>query len=260
MSKKQIEEVIAIAAKLEVAAGGRRADLVHVDNQLGAHRYVRDARLISRALPPGAHVLDLGCGAGQLALLLAENGLRVTASEIFQATPPYIKYYNQHGSVEPIEYVAADVLKSDDHGLSGRCFDAIVIYGVLEHVPDFAQFLERCKSMLDTHGKLYIYQFPNRWSWREKIGDMMGNSSHELRFDPNELSTMLRWHGFQIRNFGYEQILPVNMTMLPPAVAKLYHALSPLIFGLDRLLRALPLINRLSTSYRFECRKARTKS
>jgi 2-polyprenyl-3-methyl-5-hydroxy-6-metoxy-1,4-benzoquinol methylase len=260
MSNKQIEEIVAVATRLNAEAGKRRRDLVHVDNRLGAGRYVREAEEISRQMKPGSSVLDLGCGAGQVAYLLANNGLTVTASEIFDAIPPYVEHYNRTKGREPIEYVPADILKSEEHALNGRVFDAIVIYGVLEHVPDFALFLERCKAMLNTHGKLYIYQFPNRWSWREKVGDWMGNSSHELRFAPDELGMMLRWHGFQILDFGYEQILPLNLTSLPAALSRIYYGLSPWVLMLDRILRFIPLLNRLSTSYWFKCRKARAKS
>ncbi len=260
MSKKQVKEIVAIAVETRTGSNIRTRDLIHVDNCVGATRYVRDAEEISRQLKLGASVLDLGCGVGHLSWLLADNGMKVTASEIFDHVPLYVERYNQRAGDKSIEYVPADILKSNDHALANRIFDAIVMYGVLEHVPDFALFLERCKAMLKTGGKLYIHQFPNKWSWREKIGDWMGNSSHELRFTPAELSLMLRWHGFQIQKFSYEQILPVNLTLLPVTLARLYYVFSPLVLGVDNILRNIPVLCRLSTSFCFRCQKAKTKS
>src|ERR1700742_3055410 len=48
-------------------------------------RYMEDgARLFYERLdvPPGAHLLDVGCGSGQLALIAAREGVKVTGVDI----------------------------------------------------------------------------------------------------------------------------------------------------------------------------------
>ncbi len=86
----------------------------------------------------------------------------------------------------------------------------------------------------------------------------MGNTGHELQFNPNVLIMMLRWHGFQLLKLNYEQILPVNLGSLPNLV-KIYHRLQSLVSAVDLLLRKIPLLNMLSTSYHYHCRRAQCK-
>ena len=61
----------------------RRDDLAGVIDQFAslpaANQYRRLYELTDRYLPPGAHVLDWGCGRGHFAYYLVKRGFRVTA-------------------------------------------------------------------------------------------------------------------------------------------------------------------------------------
>lgn len=251
-------DVVTIARRHETESGVR---LVHLDTSMGVRRYVRDALLIRDARRPGDRILDLGCGAGHMAFLLAHLGLDVTASDV-QGTEPYYlgRYREQTG--RGIRYVPANVLAPGGHPLDGEQWDAVCLSGVLEHVPDFGRFLDRVRGLLQRDGRLFLFRFPNKTSWVERLSDRrFGNAgSHPLRFVPRELDLMLRWHGFRIDDFAYEEILPVNLRGWPPAVVRFYHGLEPVTAAVSAWLRSTPLVRQLSTSYRFVCTRARTKS
>ena len=255
-----LDSVSEIAKKLNSDPETRRDDLVHLDTYLGALRYTKKAKKIANDLKKDALVLDLGCGAGQISYLLAREGINVVASDIFPTTPPFVEYFNNSSTKNKITYIKADLLQTDSHDLTSKKFDAVIIYGVLEHVPNFSLFLERTNNLLHVHGLLYVGQFPNRWSWREKLGDLFNNTSHEIRLSNGELNFMLRWHGFQVLGCGYEQILPMNLRGLPGIIHKVYSAATPIIFLIDRVLCSIPIVNLLGTSIWVTCRKARCKS
>jgi SAM-dependent methyltransferase len=228
---------------------------------MGASRYVADALRISRTLPLPARILDLGCGCGQMTYLLKRLGYEVVTSDIFTAEVPfYLTYYNRrHPEEPPQQYIPYNILddREPPYEITRSAFDAVCLSGVLEHVPDFSAMLERLKPLLSPWGRLFIFRFPNRHSWIEKINDMRrGNTTdHPLRFTLNELHFMLRWHGFRVDSCGYEEILPVNMHGLPRSVATVYHALHPLVMASSGVLCNTPIVNKISTSFRFTVSK-----
>ncbi|GJQ57663.1 MAG: hypothetical protein SCALA701_04640 [Candidatus Scalindua sp.] len=260
MTEKEalIQELITIAESHKSETGKK---FEHLDNVMGAARFVKDAFLIQKSIKEKSLILDLGCGVGQMSYLLRRLGFDVTASDIYPATPYYVDYGNRVKGGE-VDYYECDILKNEQHLLAERKFDAICISGVLEHVPDFGLFLDRIKSMLHTNGKLFIFRFPNKGSWIEKINYLrFGNAvSHPLRFSPKEIHFMLRWHGFRVDEWAYEEILPVNLRGLPQNFIKIYHTIPWLLMPVSSILCRIPFLNILSTSFRFVANRAVTKS
>jgi SAM-dependent methyltransferase len=255
-----LDALVELAREHE-AEGGER--LPHLDSFRGARRYVKDAELIARLAGPGKSLLDLGCGVGQMSFLLAPMGYDVTASDIVAARPYYLRKLAERHGIE-VPYVPCNVLESENHALAGRRFEVVCLSGVLEHVPDFSLFLRRVKQLLASDGKLFVFRFPNLTSWIEWINDhRMGNAAtHPLRFSLEEISVMLRWHGFRLDEGAYEEILPVNMRFagIPRPVISVYQALGPVLAATSTVLCRVPLLNRLSTSFRLVATRARTKS
>jgi cyclopropane fatty-acyl-phospholipid synthase-like methyltransferase len=213
-----------------------------VNSVMGATRYVADALLIKKTVGQNGIVLDLGCGWGQMSYLLKRLNLQVIAADIQKETPYCVDYYNNNFQEDRISYHCCNILEKHPSVLfADKPFDAICLSGVVEHVSDFSLFLNRMRPMLAKHGRLFIFRFPNRYSWIEKI---------------NELQFMLRWNGYKVDRSDYEEIFPVNVQGLPDWLIKTYRNTNSMIMPVSKILCKIPILNSLSTSFRVICTKA----
>jgi len=99
----------------------------------------------------GAAVLDMACGAGYGAHLLAgaapSSVTSITAVDIDAAC---ITYARQRYSHPLINYLQADAVTFDD----GRRFDTIVSLETIEHLPQTETFLQHLHQLLNNNGHL----------------------------------------------------------------------------------------------------------
>ena len=100
----------------------------------------------------GKTVLDIGCGHGSNASVLAKHGARVVGIDIDDSRLAIARQFSSH---ENIEYVNVDLAS-----LVGRHFDLITVFDVLEHVPEYEQMLVQARNLLAPEGVLYIEYNP----------------------------------------------------------------------------------------------------
>jgi len=106
----------------------------------------------------GLHVLDVGCGEGGTATVLAERGARVTAVD---ANPARV--LKLHARVaHPHRLI---VLRGDAQKLAfpAQTFDWVILQDVIEHLSKPRQALQSVARVLKPGGKLFL-STPNRWS------------------------------------------------------------------------------------------------
>ena len=106
--------------------------------------------LVASELPPGASVLDVGCGAGDLAVSLAEIGLEVTGIDLAP------------GPVEELARLGVRFVQStfEDFEPGTSKFDGIILSHTLEHLPDPGFALRRARELLSPAGRVFI-ELPN---------------------------------------------------------------------------------------------------
>jgi SAM-dependent methyltransferase len=107
-------------------------------------------RLLDR-VPPGARVLDLGCGSGvPIARQLVDRGFSVTGVDFSPA-----QIARARANVPEAELVCADVLELE---LPEASFDAVVAAFVLGHVPrrDQPELLARIARWLRPGGRALV--------------------------------------------------------------------------------------------------------
>jgi len=101
-------------------------------------------------LPLGAHVLDLGCGAGIKTRYIANKGFKVTGTDFSEKMIELAK--------KECPRVDFEVWDLFEIGSFPRTFDAIFANAVLLHVPKarVVEVLQKIKGRINTGGFLYI--------------------------------------------------------------------------------------------------------
>jgi 2-polyprenyl-3-methyl-5-hydroxy-6-metoxy-1,4-benzoquinol methylase len=125
-------------------------------------------------------VIDLGCGEGHLAGLIAENGHAVVGIdknrdkiEIAKALYP------------KVSFTVGDLRKT---GLPERSFDTVLLAEVLEHLPEDVgkEAIEAAMRLLKPGGRLVV-SVPNE--------DCVPHRNHLQEFDRRSLRRLLEPHG-----------------------------------------------------------------
>ena len=152
----------------------------------------RAVRILRRALPPGARILDVGCGYGHLAAALAAAGFRAEGVEL---SPIGVRHARSLG-------VAVRQGTLEAAAFPGEAFDAVTAYYVIEHLDDPAAFLREARRILRPGGALLL-----RWPqsaplvrWCRLLGvriDLFDAPSHLTDFTPESLKALLERKGFE---------------------------------------------------------------
>ncbi len=110
--------------------------------------------IFQKVLPPGSHVLDLGCGTGWTSAFLARAGYDVVGVDISE---PMIEMAWERIEREgvPARFVVADMEELD---LEQKVFDGVLLFDSLHHCPGYAQVLERAWLHLRPGGCLMLLE------------------------------------------------------------------------------------------------------
>ncbi len=154
-----------------------------------------------RGLRPlaGKTALDVGCGAGLFAALLARLGAKVTGID---AAPEVIAVARDHAAGQGLE---VDYRHAAVEDVAGR-FDLVTSMEVIEHVADPRAFLARLAARL-APGGLMILSTPNRTARSrllmitiaESIGQIpKGTHDHGKFITPDEMQAMMAAAGLTV--------------------------------------------------------------
>lgn len=144
------------------------------------------------ALPAGAVGLDLGCGSGRWARLVAPRVGRLLCFDASQAAVDVAKR-----NLEGVENAEVAVACIDELPVPDGSADFAYSLGVLHHIPDTAAALRACVSKLRPGAPflLYLYyRFDNRpawyrmlWRFSEVIRYSVSRSPKPIRYGVSQL-------------------------------------------------------------------------
>lgn len=119
-------------------------------------------------IKPGQTVLEVGCGEGILAVLMAKKGAIVTAVDISEKNLEAAK------KLADKEEVGIEFFKADAENLSfnDNSFDVIVADNVLEHLPDFKKGLAEIKRVTKKNAIIVLPTCFNPCAWVLLGGDV----------------------------------------------------------------------------------------
>ncbi len=158
-------------------------------------------------LPPGARVLDVGCGLGLAAYRLAETAGEVTAIDLSEFA---IDFARSHYSRENLRFVRADVRAFSPD----RTFDAAFCMDVIEHLdpPAGRLLLERIARLLVPGGVLFAHvpiaesaggrrkleEYLRKHAAGPDVLDHTGDPTHRATFSAPSFRALLSSAGFRI--------------------------------------------------------------
>lgn len=167
---------------------------------------VGNVDLQTLGVAPGARVIDVGCGEGGLAELLAQAGLHVTGVEPDERLRRL--FSERLRRIDPeseVVYGLADALPFADGELS-----SVLITEVLEHVPDPLAALTELRRVMRTGGRLCL-SVPTSYTellfWRLHP-HYAENATHERIFTRPELRRLISKTGFEIERWEGRNFLP----------------------------------------------------
>ena len=137
------------------AAIARRYDLNNRLHSFGRDQAWRRAAVRAADVKPGDTVLDMACGTGDLALILARTtkAARVVAGDF---TPEMLDIARRKNAHPAIDYVHADAMQLPFDPAS---FDALTIAFGIRNVTDPAAALREFRRVLRPGGRLVILEF-----------------------------------------------------------------------------------------------------
>lgn len=124
----------------------------HDDESLeSAQRRKLDFAIDACAIKPGDRVLDVGGGWGTFTEHAGRRGIEVTSLTISRQSEAYLKDLIQRQQL-PCKVLNQDFMEYT----SEEPYDAIVILGVMEHLPDYAAVLRQFERLLKPGGRVYL--------------------------------------------------------------------------------------------------------
>ncbi len=112
-------------------------------------------------LRPGMRLLDIGAGWGGVEQYCGTRGVHVTGLTIAPDSHRYISRLIEEHDL-PAEARLEDFLKHQP----AAPYDAIVIYGVIEHLPNYRLFVQKVWECLRPGGRLYVDASASRQKYR----------------------------------------------------------------------------------------------
>lgn len=163
-------------------------------------------------------LLDIGCGTGLFVRLAARAGYRAVGVESSAEAAAAAARLGDEPVIHGNESTVAE---------SGRRFDVVTLFHVLEHVPDPFDFLRRIRKLLVKPGHLVV-QVPNRSSIQARLFGPRWHGldcpRHICNYTTYALLYILGRAGFRIRRLRHFSL----RDNAPAVVSSLFPALDPL--------------------------------
>jgi len=158
-------------------------------------QHVLDAR-------PGAHILDVGCGAGANARRIRE---RAPLSRVVGIEPnPHAAQLARAACSEVFEGTLADWIDSAPQG----SFDALLLADVLEHTVDPIGFLRSFSELPALRPATLVLSVPNYGVWYNRLRTLAGrfeyswsglyDRTHLRFFTRSSIHKLLEYAGFEL--------------------------------------------------------------
>ncbi len=102
-------------------------------------------------LKPGDHILEVGPGWGAWFEYASKRGVKCTGISISQMSVDFLNARSKELGYN-WELIFSDLFEYE----TDRKYDAVVIMGVIEHLPDYKRVMEKFQSLLKPGGRVFL--------------------------------------------------------------------------------------------------------
>lgn len=154
----------------------------------------------------GMHVLEVGCGMGDLSRVLVQDfGCTVVANDMM----PH-KEWAEHEGVPNLTFSQGDI-SSSMLGFEENTFDRIISYVAWEHITHPWSALETCQKLLKPDGKKYLYAWLYGSTHASHLYSITDDPWPHLTYSANEAKerykfTTLPWY-YWCNRLSYQHYL-----------------------------------------------------
>ena len=173
-------------------------------------------RLVQREIPPGARVLELGCGIGDLLAATQPAfglGLDVSAGMVREA---------QRRHADAVRQGSLAFLRADAHDLplsAGATFDYVILSDLLGHLEDIQRVLERVREVCTPSTKVIVTYWNFAWQvpvlLAERLGAKMPQGAQNW-LGMADVDNLLTLADFTSERRGTRLLLPSPVPVLAP--------------------------------------------
>jgi ubiquinone/menaquinone biosynthesis C-methylase UbiE len=201
------------------------------------HATGEDLRLLAEAVPPGATVLDLGCGAGHASFAVAARAARVTALDL---TPEMLEIVRREAGARGLPNVETVRGLAESLPFADASFDLVVTRFSAHHWHDVPRALREARRVLKPGGRMLAIDTaggatPLLDTHLQAI-ELLRDPSHVRDYTASEWTGMLRAAGFTAVEVAREWPLPLDFA----SWAERMHTPPERIAAIHSLWRAAP--------------------
>jgi tRNA (uracil-5-)-methyltransferase TRM9 len=159
----------------------------------------QELEVILPYIADGARVLDLGCGNGRVARLLARHRRDVAYVGVDSSADlvARCKMQDVGRKLQEAEFLIADMVEPDwTRKLAGASFDCVLLLAVLHHIPGRdvrTRILRQARELLAPQGRIVVstWQFMDNERMRKKIVPWSIAGIDERELEPGD--ALLNW-------------------------------------------------------------------
>ena len=170
----------------------------------------RMAAVLRARVPPGQHVLDLGCGSGDLLAAVAPSrgvGLDVSSAVVARARAAH----------PGLHFFEGDAAEAASLARLGGPFDAILMVNVVTELSDVQGTLEALQAVCHDRTRLYIYSYSRVWQPLVRLAEAVGlkwRQPPQSWLPPEEVRNMLSLADWEGVRKDFQVLCPVWVPLL----------------------------------------------
>jgi ubiquinone/menaquinone biosynthesis C-methylase UbiE len=195
-------------------------------------------RLVRFVVPPGASVLEIGSGTGDLlAALKPAQGVGVDVSP---------RFVDEARRKHPLlEFVVADAESLDAPELEGRTFDYVVVSDIVGQLYDVWSALRALRRLCNPRTRIVLTYYNFVWEPLLHLAERLGQKmpiAQQNWLGMQDLANLLELNHFEVVRQGTAQLVPMDIPVVAPLV--------------NKYLAQLPGLRHLALTQFFVCKLA----